>query len=83
MTDFLELPGNEYYTLEAIIDEKKKISLHVEMSTAIKRVHKFIQDDVPSDRITLTQITIHPQEMKAKGIPWSVIATELIKGIKK
>ena len=83
MNKFLELQNNEYYTLETIINEKKQIIIYIEMVDAISRIHQYIQEDVPSNQITLTHITIHPQQLKARVISWSIIATELIKGLKK
>ena len=83
MTNQLTLPGNTFYILEATLSDSKELSLHVEMETAVTMIHDYIGQDVPADKITLTQVEVEPGKLSAQQIPWSTIAVELIKAVKK
>ena len=82
MADQLTLPENTFYILEATGDQRE-LSIHVEMKTAVTMIHSYIGKDVPADKITLTEVTVEPAKLSAQQIPWSTIAVELIKAVKK
>jgi len=79
MTDELMLPGKEFLLLEAPVKDKREITIHIAMETAIREIRGYISKDVEPDKISLVTVTVEPQELKAVGIPWSTIAVELIK----
>ncbi len=79
MTEQMLLPGKEFLLLEAPVGEKREITIHLGMGTAIKEIRGYISNDVEPDKISLVTVTVEPQELKAVGIPWSTIAVELIK----
>ena len=79
MSGELTLPGNEFYLLEAPTKKGREISIHLEMDTAIAKIRGYISKDVPTDQISLVNVTVDPNQLKAVGIPWSTIAVELIK----
>lgn len=79
MTEELMLPGKEFLLLEAPVEEKREITIHVAMATAIREIRDYISKGVEPDKISLVTVTVEPQELKAVGVPWSTIAVELIK----
>lgn len=79
MTEELTLPGKEFYLLEAPIKKGREISIHLGMDTAIIKIRDYISKDIPTDQISLVNVTVDPEQLKAVGIPWSTIAVELIK----
>jgi len=83
MADQLTLPKNTFYILEASFSDHKELSIHVEMKTAVITIHEYIGKDVPTDHITLTKVAVEPKQLSAQQIPWSTIAVELIKAVKK
>lgn len=86
MTDQLILPSNVFYLLEVVPKggkTPKQTSIHVEMPTAIAVIRENIATDVPTENITLTRVEVQPKQLSATGIPWSIIAVELIKAVKK
>ena len=83
MTDKIILPENTFYILEASLESKKEQSIHVEMGTAVTMIHGYIEDDVEAERISLMRVHIEANKLSAQGIPWSTIAIELIKAVKK
>lgn len=79
MAEQMMLPGKEFLLLEAPDGDKREISIHLAMATAIEDIRGYIKKGVEPDSISLVTVTVEPQEMKAIGIPWSTIAVELIK----
>lgn len=79
MSDELTLPGKEFYLLEAPMKNSREISIHLGLPTAIVKIREYISKDIPTDQISLVNVTVEPNQLKAVGIPWSRIAVELIK----
>jgi hypothetical protein len=86
MVDHLTLPKNTFYILEITpkgSGGQKTMSIHVEMPTAIDIIREAISKDTPTENISLMRVEIQPKQLSATGIPWSVLAVELIKAVKK
>jgi hypothetical protein len=79
MSEELMLPGKEFLLLEAPVGDKREITIHIAMATAIREIRGYISKGVDPDMVSLVTVTVDPQELKAVGIPWSTIAVELIK----
>ena len=46
---------------------------------AIKRIGEFLKNNVPTDQITLLELTIVPNGLSTHELEWSVILNKLVK----
>ena len=74
----LEVKGNEFYVL-TIKQENRKITLHNEMDSPIKKIRECLKKGASSDDIELVIVEIKEDNYEMKGVPWSTIAAGLVK----
>lgn len=68
-----------FYLLERA-GEKRELTLHSDMDTAIARIRKYLKEKAASSDITLTNITVKRDKLEATQITWSMIAEKLVGG---
>lgn len=73
----LEVKGNEFYVLTA--KQEGKITLYNEMDSPIKKIREYLKKGKSPEDIELVIVQIKKEKYEMKGVPWSTIATGLIK----
>lgn len=73
----LEVKGNEFYVLTA--KQEGKIILYNEMDSPIKKIGEYLKKGTSPEEIELVIVHIGKEKYEMKGVPWSTIATGLVK----
>lgn len=77
----LEVKENRFYVLRIKQENSEKITLHNEMSSSVKRLKEALKSGMSPEDIELMSIDVRGEKFEIKGVPWSVIAAELVKEI--
>jgi len=75
----LEVKGSKFYVLRVKRDNSEEITLHSEIGSSIGRIRGSLKSGINPDNIELMSIEIRGEKFEIKGVPWSVIAAELVK----
>lgn len=75
----LVIKANKFFMLVEKQGSKKEIRVYDEMNPAIAKVKRSLKEGASSESIELLSIEIKEEKFEIKTIPWSVIATYLVK----
>jgi len=75
----LEIKENKFYVLRIKGKDEEKLTLHSEIDSPIKRIRSSLKSGIKPDNIELLSVEIKGENFEIKGVPWSVIAAELVK----
>lgn len=75
----LEIKEKRFYVLRIKQKDEEKLTLHNEIDSSIKRIRNSLKSGIKPDNIELMSIEIKEENFEIKGVPWSVIAAELVK----
>jgi hypothetical protein len=75
----LQVKGNKFYLLTKKNGKDKELRLYVDMETPIKRIREFLKQGAEPDNLELVSIEVKEEKYVVQGIPWSVIASKLVR----
>lgn len=75
----LEVKENKFYVLRVKREDGEETTLHNEISSSVKRIKDSLKSGASPDSVELMSIDIKGEQFEIKGVPWSVIAAELVK----
>ena len=67
-----------FYMLE-IKGKERTITLYDKMDEAVGKISEYLKKGTHADQIELTEIDVEEKELRATGVPWSMIAEKLVK----
>ena len=68
-----------FYMLGKYVAGEETFLLFDNQDDAIRRVGDFLKDNVPTDQITLLELSIVPNGLSTQELQWSVILNKLVK----
>jgi len=74
----LEVKGNEFYVL-TVKQEDLKRTIYDEINSPIKKIKDYLKKGVRPEDIELATVEIKEEKYDVKVVPWSTIATGLVK----
>jgi hypothetical protein len=77
----LQVKGNKFYLLTKKDGKSRELRLYADMETPIKRIKEYLKKGVESENLELVSIEIKEEKYLIQGIPWSVIASKLVKEV--
>jgi len=75
----ITVKDNKFFMLLEKQGTRKEIRIYDEMNPAIAMIKGSLKKGITSENIELLSIEIKEEKFEIKTIPWSVIATQLIK----
>jgi hypothetical protein len=79
----IEVRENRFYVLRIKREKVEEITIHGEIGSSIRRIRDALKEGVDPDRVELMSIEIKGEKFEIKGVPWSIIAVELVRGVKE
>jgi hypothetical protein len=82
VSNFLEVvldKSKPFYVLGKYVQGEESFLLFDNQESAIKKIGEFLKDDVPTDQITLLELTIVPNGLSTQEIEWGSILNKLVK----
>jgi len=76
----LEVKENRFYVLRLREGSVEGITLHSEVSSSVERVREALKNGMSPESIELMSFDVKEEKFEIKGVPWSTIAAELVKG---
>jgi hypothetical protein len=76
----IEVRENRFYVLRIKREKVEEITIHGEIGSSIRRIRDALKEGVDPDRVELMSIEIKGEKFEIKGVPWSIIAVELVRG---
>lgn len=73
----LEVKDNKFYVL--VNKQEKGLRLYDALSPSVKKLKEFLRSGGSTEDIELMSIEMKGEKFEISTIPWSVIATELVK----
>ena len=73
----LEVKGDEFYVLT--VKQDGKTTLHNEMDSPIKKIKEYLKKGTSPEDIELVIVEIKEDKYQMKSVPWSSIASGLVK----
>jgi hypothetical protein len=75
----LQVKGNKFYMLTKKEGKEQEIRLYADMDTPVKRIKEWPKEGVEPEKPELVSAEIKEDKYEIKGIPWSIIASKLVK----
>ena len=75
----LEVKENRFYVLRIRQENSEKITLHNEIGSSVERLKEALKSGISPDNLELMSIDVKGEKFEIKGVPWSIIAVELVK----
>jgi len=75
----LEVKENRFYVLRIRQGNSEKITLHNEIGSSVERLKEALKSSISPDKLELMSIDVKGEKFEIKGVPWSIIAVELVK----
>jgi hypothetical protein len=75
----LEVKENRFYVLRIRQENGEKITLHNEIGSSVGRLKEALKSGISPDNLELMSIDVKGEKFEIKGVPWSIIAVELVK----
>jgi len=76
----LEVKGNKFFMLTKKGTKGKEIRLYDEMKAPINKIREYMAKGTIAEDMELLSIEVKEERFEIRVIPWSTIASELIKG---
>jgi hypothetical protein len=76
----IEVRENRFYVLRIKKENVEEITIHGEIGSSIKRIRDALKEGIDPDRVELMSVEIKGEKFEIKGVPWSIIAAELVRG---
>lgn len=68
-----------FYMLGKYLAGEEIFLIFDSLDDAIKRIGEFLKNNVPTDQITLLELSIVPNGLSTRELEWSVILNKLVK----
>ncbi len=75
----LEVKENKFYILTWKTGKGKEIRLYVDIESPIKRIKQLLREGTEPEALELVSVEIKDEKYLIQGIPWSIIASKLVK----
>jgi len=75
----LEVKENTFYVLAVKQGESKKITLHNDADSPVRKIKEYLKGEASPEDIELMTVEIQEENFRIAGVPWSEIAVKLIK----
>ena len=75
----LEVKENRFYVLRIRQENSEKITLHNEIGSSVEKLKEALKSGISPDNLELMSIDVRGEKFEIKGVPWSIIAVELVK----
>lgn len=75
----LAVKENKFYVLTVKQGKEKKITLHIDDDSPVRKIKEYLKGGTSPDHIELMAVEIKEEKFEIKGVPWSTIAIGLVK----
>ena len=70
---------NKFYILTKKEGQNREIKLYVDMETPVKDIKEYLKSGVETENLELVTVEMKEEKYQISSIPWSVIASKLVK----
>lgn len=75
----LEVKGNKFYMLTKKEGKDKETRLFVDVETPIVKIKEYLKKGIEPENLELLSVELKEEKYLIQGIPWSIIASKLVK----